>query len=533
MQIMTPSDFRKMTLQKKVTLYLIASSLISFLWYAARQQTLLYTDSFSHLMIAERIYVFGSWAQSGSTWLPLPHVIDAVFAPFEYMYQTGYGGSLISMCCFVATGIFLFKIVDYLFHDTFSSVAAMIVYGTNQDALYMQATPMTEFMLYLSLAVAYYYFLQWVDNDDRIGLLLISAIALFFGSLTRYESWFFLPFLFGVVMYHGFKQRWEVGKIYFHAQWFSIVAFLGGILWAIWNRIIFGSFTAFNSGQYSNAQQWIDKAEHNDNNVGKLKDSILTYYYGMVHMLTLPVLGLLLIGGLLWIYRFRSNSRTLSLLVLMIPMIIFPIMLDKGQRPMKVVELVGSYYNVRFALIMILAAVICVGLVVRELKRWFYPHLQVFVCILLLVNSVYSIHDRATLREGAVKSPRDIQQRVLAMCQKMIYDDKQYLMMHLGNETFEFAAQLPLSRVIYEGSLDQWNNALQNPRREHVVWIFVRTEYLNTDLVYQTVYPRLHSLGYVRVLKNTDAEVWRINDKATGRILWNFRMSPFRKNKSC
>src|SRR5258708_6361849 len=76
----------------------------SFVYFFVGDETLLYTDAQSHLLIAERALhsPTAGYSQYGGVWLPLPHILmyPLLILPFgigTYLYQTGLAGSIISM----------------------------------------------------------------------------------------------------------------------------------------------------------------------------------------------------------------------------------------------------------------------------------------------------------------------------------------------------------------------------------------------------------------------------------------------------
>src|SRR5216117_4028184 len=88
-------------------------SLITFLVYFGRGQILLYGDAVAHISIARRVFDSRTPGplQLGSVWLPLPHLLTIPFILSKSMWQSGIGGSIVSVLSYVFAGIGLFRLL--------------------------------------------------------------------------------------------------------------------------------------------------------------------------------------------------------------------------------------------------------------------------------------------------------------------------------------------------------------------------------------------------------------------------------------
>src|ERR1700759_4756272 len=92
------------------------ASVISFLFYAQRNQVLLYGDAVAHINIARRVFDSRTPGlfQLGTVWLPLPHVLNIPFVANDRLWQNGLGASVPSMIAYVLGSLGVFRLVSGL-----------------------------------------------------------------------------------------------------------------------------------------------------------------------------------------------------------------------------------------------------------------------------------------------------------------------------------------------------------------------------------------------------------------------------------
>ena len=123
--------------------------------YSATGLTLSHYDARAHLVVARRIIdsLTPGWRQFGGVWLPLPHLLNALPAQWDWAYRTGAIAVALSIAI-LAWGLAAFAA---RLHARTGSIAATLtppaLILANPNVLYLQSTPMTEPMLIgLSLA---------------------------------------------------------------------------------------------------------------------------------------------------------------------------------------------------------------------------------------------------------------------------------------------------------------------------------------------------------------------------------------------
>ncbi|MGH7141329.1 MAG: glycosyltransferase family 39 protein [Minisyncoccia bacterium] len=175
-------------------LLLVALILLSIgTWYFSYLSGLVsaYNDSMSHVDIARSI-IDGrqpGFAQLGSVWLPLNHVLMLLLVWDNWAWHSGFAGSFFSMVAYVISAIAIFEIIRELTKDFWASVIGASAFALNPNMLYLQTTPLTE-PLYLVLFIcSVLFFIKFIKTDDLRYLVLLGAMG-FFQVLARYDGWF-------------------------------------------------------------------------------------------------------------------------------------------------------------------------------------------------------------------------------------------------------------------------------------------------------------------------------------------------------
>lgn len=476
---------------------------------------LAYNDAISHLEIARRTLIGTSpgLAQLGGVWLPLPHILSLLLVWLDPLYYNGFAGSIVSMLAYVITVVLVYKIVYRLTGNKFAGVIGAAVFGLNINVLYMQSTPMTESLLFCLLAAMVYGVQQWADTE-RYRYLVFAGVSAFLATLTRYESWPILVCMLAAVALIAARQYRQPLSVKTHRARsrdriiaFSTAGFAGIALWLVWNWVIFGNPMNFQSGDYAKPSLWLT---NNEPAIGNIGVSIKTYCYAMTDNTPWPLLLSAAFGLVLLLVRGLkrqqgvNRGRILPTLALLVIVPFFMASLYTGQRPLHVTQVTGEMYNVRFGLVVALPVAILVGYAVGSFKR---PRLFLggvaLTWVVLFGTLQFTTNDVATLNDPVRASTQqtNLQQNGTTDYFRTNYDNGRVLMETFGNERLAFFA-VPSKELVYEGSYQQWEPALQDPASNHIRWIIARcytgsgpdkvcqavhakppTEY---DLVYQT-----------------------------------------------
>jgi hypothetical protein len=223
-----------------VGLLLLAIGLTAAWWVATHGWTLWYGDAEAHLNIARRIVDSRTpdREQIGTIWLPLPHVAMLPLVIRDEWWRSGLAGTAVGVASFVLAGLMLFGAACRSLSSTAAGVTAAFLYALNPNVLYLQATPMTEPLVFAGLAGLLY--TSIVAGQTRSWTAIISAgVFSNIASLSRYEGWFVIPFAAVYLL-------WRAG--FARAAAFSAIAALGPLAWLAHNLWYFADAFYFYRG---------------------------------------------------------------------------------------------------------------------------------------------------------------------------------------------------------------------------------------------------------------------------------------------
>lgn len=461
----------------------VFASIASFLYFYNEGVILAYKDAQSHELIARRVWSSPTpgFGQLGAVWPILPHILILPFVWSDYLFYSGIAGYIVSMACFVGTIPYLYKTVEKLGGGTGGAVVACLVVILNANFLYIQSTPMSEPPLFFFMAASVYYFLCWSQETEKYGSLMLSALSLFLATLCRYEAWILLLLLSIATLLVCVSQRFERSKTVAHLIWFA-PAFFGITFWLGWSFMLQDDPLYFQRGEYAKPSLWVAEGEKT---VGNFKVSFLTYWYAMLENFSLPVIMLAGLGTVYfffsviftrdegWLPKIAPEGKSrLAALTLLFPFPFFVFALYQGQRPMRVEQITETLHNVRFALVMILPAAIFTGYLVR---RSLVLQVGAVALIAFVSWGMFAQHDIVTLQDPLIE--RNTNKTALhtdaAVWLKDNYDGGAVLMESFGNEQLQFESKIPTKNLLYEGSYQMWDEALEQPNR-FVRWIVLR-----------------------------------------------------------
>src|SRR5579862_1630626 len=193
-----------------ITIFFIAciASAVTLKFFFDRHLLLTYDDSYSHLLIARRIFdnATPGLAQLGGVWLPLPHLLLLPFVWNDYLWHTGLAGSFASMPCYIVASLYLFYAAYRITYNPLASFVGTLVFVLNPNVLYLQTTPLSEITFIATMLMACYHFLAWAQDGD-LKQLVFSAIGTCLASLSRYDGWFLFFLLLGAVVVIGWARK--------------------------------------------------------------------------------------------------------------------------------------------------------------------------------------------------------------------------------------------------------------------------------------------------------------------------------------
>lgn len=406
--------------------------------------------------------------------------------PLQGFFHTfGLVGSLISMLAYVGAVIATFRLASLIWGEKFPPWLATLVFALNPNLLYVQATPVTEPLFLCTSLWAVYCFVQWIGGSQS-RYLLLAAFWTFLATLIRYEAWFLLVGIVGVISWMGYRQKWT------GAQWegttlaFLSLAGLGVVSWLLCHLAISGNPLNFLTGKYGIlASQTRLEAEGMLPTKGNFLLSFVSVIYTAAANSGIVLYVLFVIGlgiGLSECIGDRKEKKntghTLRLpfcgLLFFVPVLAHLIAVTTGLSTVVVPELSGllgpEIFKARYGLLMLPVVALFIGALGRFRHRFLRVALVLIIVgqygWLVATGGIVTLND-ATVGWSAAP-PRKAEQWLAKN-----YEEGLILV-----DAFEIVprfrdTQIPLSRFITQSAGAYWQESLQDANR-HASWIWMR-----------------------------------------------------------
>lgn len=464
--------------KNKYYLYLIAAllciSIVSFLWVLFNHNVILYADATSHLNIARRIVDSKTpgFAQLGSSWLPLFHLLLLPFAANDFLYRTGIAGYCINSILFIFVGIFFYKILLYVFpHRKLITLVLTILFCLNANLLYFQTTAMGEMLFIATSLAGTYYLIKYIADTRSTANLTLAAFFVFLSSMNRYEGWFLAcaeaAFVFFYILLKDKNYKRAEGKTVL----FGALALLGIVTWLVYNLAIFHDPLNFIHDTYTAAgQQKVLYAKGLLQTKHNLIRSIQTFAYAISDISGMILSFLTIIAGIWYVIRSRKIAY-LPILFFPFAIIFFEILtLYLGITAIYVDQLYPNHlFNIRYALFVYPGMFLFVSIFILSQKR----KLFIFVLfILLVVQNILLVYpnEPLTIKEGKALYGTDLGMVGAANYLHRHYRGGNILASSGAVDPIFLFSEIPMKEFIYEGNRDIWLGSLITPQK-YAQWV--------------------------------------------------------------
>ena len=147
-----------------------------------------YGDATHHLVIARRVVDSQTpgFAQFGTVWLPLPHIIFLPLVLIDPIFWNGLAGAIVGGISLALASVAVFLIAWSGTGRAIGGYVAVAVLISDPNLLYLQSSAMTEPLYIAMLALQAYTMVRW----QNVGDLLILGVVTAAGVGTRYDGWF-------------------------------------------------------------------------------------------------------------------------------------------------------------------------------------------------------------------------------------------------------------------------------------------------------------------------------------------------------
>lgn len=459
-------------------LYLVVSlffiSILSFLWILFHHNIILYADTTSHLNIARRIVDSKTpgFAQLGSSWLPLFHLLLLPFAANDFLYRSGIAGYCVNSILFIVVGLFFYKILLYLFPQRkLLTLLLTILFCLNANLLYFQTTAMGEMLLIATSLAGTYYLIKYIADTCSTANLTLAAFFVFLSSLNRYEGWFLacaeVAFVFIYIILKDKNYKRAEGKTVL----FGALALLGIITWLVYNLAIFHDPLNFIHDTYTAAgQQKVLYARGLLQTKHNLIRSIQTFSFAISDVSGIILSVLTIIAGMWYVIRSRKVVY-LPILLFFIAMIFFEVLtLYLGITAIYVEQLYPNHlFNIRYALFVYPGMFLFVSVFILSQKR------KVLITILLIFLTLQNMllvfpNEPLTIKEGKALYGTDLGMVGAANYLHRHYRGGNILASSGAVDPIFLFSEIPMKDFIYEGNRDIWLRSLVTPQK-YAKWV--------------------------------------------------------------
>lgn len=453
----------------------ILLGMASYIYFYNQGLITAFGDSKGHLNIARRVLdsLTPGAAQLGAYWLPFLHILMLPTIGLDFMWRTGLSGTIPNILAYGFSAVYIYKTVKLFTGSKINATLATFALLLNPNFIYMSATPMTEGIFVLTVLGATYHFYKWV-RTDKIPQLILAGAWVFLSTLTRYEGWAVAAIITSLLIFqwliHRFSTKWE-GKIIL----FSIIAWLGIVLWISWGALIVHDPLDFLHNSMSAINQTKETFDLiKATGSGFLPGAVLTNILAFKHIAGLGAIILVFIVAFWYVIKYRKNIldiKYIFLVILFAPIIFDIVSVYLGNVPVEVPELSkvpppGNYFNIRYAVFSL--PVMCF-LAFSVSKKWIVNFLVFLLIVLSYVSLILPGSKLVVLNEAGITSlGLDYSQSTNWF--KQNYDNGLVLASTGAADGFMYDVGKSLSIYVVEGSYKYWDKALIEPEK-YVKWI--------------------------------------------------------------
>lgn len=459
----------------------IAASVFSTTYIFSIGQILAYGDAESHINIAKRVIdsITPGFGQLGGVWLPLQHLMMVPFVWNDFLWRTGLGGSIVSMICYVVASICMYKIIFLLTKNAMASAIGTLVFSLNPNILYLQATPLGEIALIVTMVLSMYFLLRWAIEDNFLYIIL-GSFFIFCGTLIRYDAWFFVICSLAIIPLVAIIKKYSYAKIESTMILYACVAFVGMIFWLGWNFLIFKNPLYFMASPYSaKAQQlaWLKQGQLPSYH--HMWSSIIFYTVASVKNAGLITCIVGTVGFVVYFFVSLTDRQRfinfLMLLLIVSPYVFYIVTLYVGISIIFVPELVprtflSTLFNVRYGIMVVPALAIFIGL----LWKFNYWIGRIILVGLLIAQTIlfFKAGTPVVLQDGmyglSARRPPPVNDYVASH-----YDYGYIMFDDFSRSANPVSLNIPMSKMIYVGNHPYWEESLKHPSK-YARWLIVR-----------------------------------------------------------
>jgi Dolichyl-phosphate-mannose-protein mannosyltransferase len=471
---------RAQTLAAAVIAVTVAGSAAFFFF---RGLTNLYGDSIAHMEGGRRLLdsLTPGYAEIGSVWLPLYHILIAPLAQNDYLWRTGLGGTIVSSAAFALAAWCIFRLGLQMNRNLAAGWVALAGFLLCPNMLYLASTPLTE-PLALMWTVLTVYALFRFQQGGRKRALVAAGLFAFFGTLTRYDEWYLLPFA-ALFVFLARRRTW--GERTFDVLLFSLISGAGPFLWILHNAYRFGNPLEFYNGPFSAraiyAHQLATTAfpYPTDGNVLK---SARYYLEDLKLVIGAWPLELAILGLVAWLTDARERARRSVALLLLVLLPFYVNAMAYAAIPLYVPTLFPyTYYNLRYGLEVLPAVAIISSFIVspslpRGTRKALGGAIMAVIFLQCFITALPGAAELVVAKEGELNTPckTPAQEGVIDFLRGR-YDGQRVLIAAGKWPCVIPEIGIPYRQTVTDANRQYWQDMKVDPQN-WVGWIILRSD---------------------------------------------------------
>lgn len=465
----------------KLRVLLTVLGLAALVFFYSRNEILLSGDAVAHINIAR--HVFDSRTpgllQLGSVWLPLPHLLTIPFVVNNRMWQSGIGGSIVSLVSYVFAGLGMFRLLS--FWSRAAAWGGTLFFALNSNLLYVQTTALNE-PIYLATFIWASVFFVETDrslraNDGKAGIWLEKgSIALSAAVLTRYDGWFLACICWAAILPGLIKVLRSNHERTFRASVSKalLLTALAPALWLAYNYGVYGNALEFANGPYS-AKAIAQRTTAAGAPPYPGQDHVLTAatYFVKAAQLNLEdgFIAKLLVLLAALATALLARKEWVVVVLLWSPLVFYALSIAYGSVPIFIpVWWPFSYYNARYGLELLPAIAAGIGFLaywignVAHTRRALWIGISVVGLMAAICYLQAFVQVPICLRETRTngRARMELDRRLASILSSLPVDATVLAYTGAHSGAFELAA-FPLRRTINEGNFVVWDSSLVHP----------------------------------------------------------------------
>lgn len=318
----------------------VVAGLVSLLvsaWLVPSGLSLAYGDALSHLTIARRLFdtmTNPGFAQLGTVWLPVPHLLLSPFVLSLQAWQSGWGAALLGAGCLSATAAGCYRTAARWGLGLTARLVVVAVVVLNPSMLYLHSTALTEPVLIAGMAGALAGLSNWATKSRRLSpgeLAVFAGIPAAVAAMSRYEGWALVLAGSVFVAVVAWLRDRRLSAVVTYVFGFTAVPVATMLWWLAYNWVTFRDPLAFLFGQYSASALQSDLVAAGLTTKGAMGSSLATMNVAVATTAGIGTVALAGLALLVLVFAERSPRRWLFLAMTTVTYLFMAFSLYAGQ----------------------------------------------------------------------------------------------------------------------------------------------------------------------------------------------------------